>query len=574
MTLDPARGTLSLMAPLAVGSLVPKEVVSTRHPKWSEWIDRWQFFRHSHDLTGPYAAVLSAYTGPDAISPQGESMDATGAVWDSYLVPHEKETAYEFQRRVKEARCPRFVQQGIASMVGVLSQRSARRDGYPDKVREWLDWVDSAGSTWDLFVQNALLPMVLRYGIGYVFPHRPALKVQTQAQAEEAGLPPVVLDVVSPEALVAWEIDEFERMTWVRYYEEICLPVGPTAELQKPIKRYWTIDRYGWWAVDDLESAVVTVKGDDGREREYLRVVDSGYWDGSDPEQGTPDAERKALFLAAPVAAVAFEGWHSPTETASLAQLEYFRVASELRKLGSSTAFSMLACPVTGDSSSAAEILKGPDQVLTYPSDAKSAPTMLSPDSGPFEHYRQQLADLKIESLLPYGIMGTDGVSSGIALAQVEHQSSHLYRVTSRVLSQGEYAVMELVAPLLGTTMPPESRAEWPTEFGALSSTKQIADLVELATLTSNPEVKIDLVCKAVDICLPDLSDDRRQEVRESIEETIHADAEAQADLQRAAEEAMLNPEAGEAPPAAGGSGATTMRPKAMEGEPSSNPGA
>jgi hypothetical protein len=380
---------------------------------------------------------------------------------------------------------------------------------------------------------------------------------------------------VSPEALVAWEVDEFERMVWVRYYEEICEPVGPTGELQEPIRRYWTIDRWGWWAVDDSTSGAVKIRQKDGSDREYLRVVDAGHWDGSTPAEDGAEPEGKALFLAAPVACVQFEGWHAPTETASLAQLEYYRAASELRKLFSSTAFSMLACPTIGDSTKAAEILKGPDQVLTYPADAKSAPTMLSPDPGPFEHYRKQLADLKIESLLPYGIMGTDGVSSGIALAQVEHQSSHLYRVTSRVLSQGEYAVMELVARLLGTEMPANSRAEWPTEFGALSSTKQVADLVELSGLTSNPEVQIDLVCKAVDICLPDLSDDRRQEVRESVEEQVHAAAEAAADMARAAEQAMLDPEddADEPPPAAGGSGATTLRPSAMEGEPSPNPG-
>jgi len=123
---------------------------------------------------------------------------------------------------------------------------------------------------------------------------------------------------------------------------------------------------------------------------------------------------------------------------------------------------------------------------------------------------------------------------------------------------------MELVATLLGTEMDAGVRAEWPTEFGALSSTKQVEDLLRVQDITSNPEVKIELACKAVDIVLPDLTDDRRNEIRASIEESVHADAEAQADMQRMAEEGM----APAAPPAAGG-GASTLSVRAVDSDPS-----
>jgi hypothetical protein len=545
----------------SIGTPVPIDLLQVRHPDWSKWIDRWKFFRDSHELTGPYGAVLTEYYGPS---------DAFNTI-PSYLIPHEKESTREYQRRVREARCPRFVQQGISHLIGVLSQRSARRDKYPAAVRDWLNWVDTKGATWDLFVQNHVLPMMLRYGVCYVFPHRPALDVETEAQREASGLPRVVLDVISPEALVMWETDDYDRLTWARYYEEISLPAGPMGERsdRATVRRYWTIDAEGWWAVDYVaEDAEILEVGT--KQVAHLRVCEAGRWDGQQvPEAGADIAPAgEPLFLAAPIAAVQYEGWRSPTETAALAQLEYYRVASELRKLESSTAFSMVWYPCLGTPDDPAEIVKGPDQVGTFPADSKQPPMMLSPDSGPFEHLSKRLADLKIESLLPYGIMGTDGVSSGIALAQVEHASSHQYRVASRALSQGEYAVMELVAPLLGEEMDPQSRAEWPTEFGALSSTKQIADLVEGSALTTDPEVKIELACKMVDLVLPDITDDRRNELRASIEQSVADDVEAAADMKRALEDAASEP-----PPAAGGAGAPELRPGEMSGEPSPNPG-
>jgi hypothetical protein len=221
----------------------------------------------------------------------------------------------------------------------------------------------------------------------------------------------------------------------------------------------------------------------------------------------------------------------------------------------------MWAIPVDSPLTRPAEIVKGPDQVLPFPAESKQVPMILSPDPGPFEHYRARLTELAQEALSPYGILPESGGSSGVALAQLESRAVNLWRTHAQACSVGEYRTLDLVARLLGDELSVDARAEWPTEFGALATTKQIADLQGLWDMTTDHLVREEIVMRGVDIMLQGLTEDRRQEIRLSVADTLeHEDAALLDDGGRPVDDELMP----EPPNAAGGGKPRAMDPEAM----------
>lgn len=514
----------------STGSSWPIGALYCKHPTWNDEIDKWRLCREAHEISGGFAPSLTKYTAP-----QSEAIVDDG----SYLVPNIKESTTDFALRVSSAKAPRFVQVGIASVVGKLTGTEVVRSNYPQKLLDWMNAVDSSAHSWDTWLSTILLPLLERYGVIYTFIRRPEAMVLTEAQRMELGVPEVTVEVISPEVLENWEEDQFGDFEWVRYVEEIKQAHGPDGSEAKRTLRHWYLTRIGWWAVEEIDEREGTQSKKTGQ------VVKSGMW---------PD---KLGYV--PVTKWTLPAW--PTYQAALACMEHYRVSSDMRHLEQSTAFSMTWLPVEGRVNNPREMIKGPDVVATFPAESRHTPIMLSPDPGPFTHFMERLPQIEADALACYGLAtqaSTNG--SGVSLAYIEGVSDALYRAHSIACEADEHTVLGVVADMLRVEWSEDQRGQWPREFGTLASTKQLEDLQRLIDMAPPPDVIAKVIAKAVTIVLPGLSPDERTE----LEDAIVADAEESAKAATETNDLMMAGKVPAAPAAAGGGKPATLNPKEM----------
>jgi hypothetical protein len=529
MTFDP----LTQIPPK--GETIDRAVIMADHPQYTQGIDLWMFLRHSHELTGGFAPYVKDFT----------SIAAPTLFSHTFLVPHEKEDAADLNRRVAHATPPRFVRDGIAATSGVLLQQSARRT-YPPALEEWMAAVTISRESWDTWLGISLIPALLRYGFVYVLPHRPAIEALNMAQYDEAGLPPVVVDIVSPEALRAWEYDDVGQLLWARYTEDRMDSHGPLGTSTDAIKRHWWITALGWFAVDDLSAASAAGSND------ALVVVTSGHWLES----------QQPLTCGAPLAAWEFPDHVGPTHIAATKQLEYYRTESDLRKLETATAFSQVWVPVASRDQDPSLTVKGPDIVGGFPYDAKHTPLILSPDSGPFAHFSERLSVLRSECMEAYGLGDPpSGATTGIALAHTEVKATNLYRLMGQVCAKGEASTMRVVSQLLGVEWNDDMRPVWPKEFGALASTKTLENVETFAKLEPGDEYMKLAIKAAASALMPDLS---AAEIELADAGIVKAQQEKAEQKKKDAE--MMADSWGSAPQGDEEEGAAATQPKKMEG--------
>ena len=481
------------------GDVVSQQTLFLKHSEYKSRIDYWRFFRDSDELTGGYAAVTKAfrYSGGNADIP---------TVSESYLLPHEKEDSYDFNRRVASARPPHFVSEGIEGIVGVLTHRPASRV-LPDKVVEWMGRVNREGASWAHLVSANVLPQLERYGVTYTLAKPPSVYAGTEAEAQQIrdaqGLPKVEIVCVSPEALEWWEVDSAGLLVTARYVEEVTEliydGIWPTEE--DTIRRHWFLTKLGWWYVDEPTSGAI--KGD-------FEIKESGYWLGAGKE-----------MKHFPLSQWALKDKRGPTEAASFAQLAYYRKESELSNLETATCFPMTWIPIKMKDENPEEVVKGPNIVGTFDSEGKHTPLILQPDSAPFDHYQEKrLPAIADDCLGPYGRRRASGQDdSGRALQHLELQAQNIWRQHAEFCGESELRALRPVAEFLGDEITEEHKCSWPTDFGALSDeikAKMLQDFSE--SMEPGPLYKEKAVRAWASVAMPELTDDDHDEAIEAMQ--------------------------------------------------------
>jgi len=429
------------------GSLVPPGSITLEHADYTAKKDDWEFFRHSDELTGGYDASTQTYTGPDSAP----------IFKKTYLVPHVKEAHYDdFARRVAAARPPRFVREGIESVVGVLTKEEPNRDNYPEKLGTWTSGVDADGSTLQQWIASKMWPKVERYGLCYSFARRPTIGGANLKEQEElikeAGLPDVLLLIITPENMPWWSVDEVGQFEIVRYIEtkvEFKMEDGYAVE-DREYTRHWWITHEGWWYADEKSY-----------DEQALKVEDVGTW-------GKP-------MDNFPVVKWSLKDGIGPTESASYAQLMYFRKDSELNEVELSSAFTMTWVPISSGADNPEETVRGAHRVGGWDPEGTGGakPMLLEPSGVALDYYiSKRLPELEADASAPYGINdAVGGNDSGVALAHIEAKSTTIYTQHAQAGGESEFAGLQPVAELLGETLEDENRAEWNMNFGTLSDT-------------------------------------------------------------------------------------------------------
>ncbi len=430
-------------------SIVPPDAIRLEHPDYKLRKDTWEFFRHSDLLTGGYTASVQTYKGPDTAP----------SFKETYLIPHIKESNPEdFARRVAAARPPRFVQEGISSIVGVLTQQEPNRDEYPDKLKEWIDGVTISGATLQQWIATEMWPLVERYGVCYSYARRPSIaagNLQEQEQKiKDAGLPEVLLHVITPENLPWWNVDEVGQFEIIRYVETKTKQTlqGGYATEELEFTRHWWITHEGWWYTDEH------TQGDDTK----LVVVDAGTWNsGKKPMENFP------------IVKWGLKDEIGPTETAAYAQLMYFRKESELHVVEVEAAFPMTWLPTTAGDENPEETVKGPHQIGGWDPEGTGGanPMILETTGVSLMHFAdKRLPQLEADASAPYGINDSvGGNDSGVALAHIEQKAKTLFTQHSQSGAMSEFAALQPVAELLNEKLEDKQRAEWSKNFGTLS---------------------------------------------------------------------------------------------------------
>lgn len=514
-----------------LGSPVPRTALELQHEDYKARISDWEFFRHSDELTGGYSGSVQDYTSSTSIPTFNTS----------YLVPHEKEDGDEFARRVALATPPRYVQEGITSIVGVLTEQEPNRNEYPDGISEWMSRVNIRGDSLQQVIASEIAPLVERYGLMYTLSARPEFGGDTEGEQKEAleaaGVPEVLLHLISPEAVQWWVEDDTGRFEIVRYVETVTEFVYDGAYVvdEKDVERHWYITDEGWWYVDDPKET--TTSGTNP-----LKVDGVGYWEGP--------GQQMTHF---PLVRWQLKDQRAPTEVASFAQLAYYRAESELKKIEEASAFSMLWVPVETSDANPTEVVKGPDPVGGFPSEGSHTPLLLEPSGVSFTHFvEHRLPELEEAALSPYGrSREVGGNDSGVALAHIQETAVNIYRTHAKAFSSSEFAMLLPTAELLGDEMPQDAKAEWPTDFGTLSDQKQMESLQMMLDADPGEEYEAYIISKMGQVTLSELTDKQRQEADEAykkrqeeakVEESEMRDLEVEEKQFAMAQPAAMNP--------------------------------
>ena len=525
-----------------VGTELPQSSIqrTAEHPEFTaSWL-WYRFLRESHEMSGAYAPVVDSYDTP--------KYSVTRLL--SYLVPHEREDADQFQWRIRRARAPKFLAKGIAVTSGVLTFQKPRRDGMPKRLEQWLRWVNPKGQDWRSYVATDIVPMLERYSWLLVLISPPPIGGRTEAEQkaarEKAQLPELTASVISPEAIRAWERDDLGRYTWLRYVEAVYLPGGPLDGGGRRIHRHWWLTRSGWWYADDL-------MGTADIEARYPTRTDPEASDGSAPVQGEQvtdsivaavrhEREGKLLvggsgywqpdhseLASVPVATWELPGRVSPSHDCAMAQLDYYRTESELKTIEAATAFSQTWVPTIGGSRDPTSMVRGASTIGTFPSESHHVPMVLSPDAGPFAHFSGRLVRLSSEAYDAWGLQqDLSGSGTGIALSLIQDRATNLYRQHSTSLTQGDTECMEIAATLLGEDLSDEYVCEYPSDFSPLTAEAVIANVETFLGLDVGEFFERRAKVEAARVVLPQLTEAEIEEGEKAIEER-EAEKEAQA---------------------------------------------
>ena len=437
------------------GARVPPEAITLEHDEFKAKKKFWKFARESDELTGGYEASTQTYKGPESAP----------SFKETYLIPHIKESDPEmFARRVAAARPPRFVKEGIESIVGVLTEEEPNREEYPPKTKKWTSGVTITGASFQEWVSTDLWPLVERYGLCYSYARRPSvgganLKEQEQ-KIKDAGLPEVLLHVITPENLPWWNVDDLGQFEILRYVEQKTKPRlqdGYAVE-DEAFTRHWWLTLEGWWYTDENKIA-------EAGSPVTLKVEAVGTWN--------TDGKPLKHF---PVVKWNLKDDIGPTETAAYAMLMYFRKESELGLVEESSAFSMTWVPISGGDEDPEETVKGPHQIGGYDAEAGGKPMLLETTGVALTHFSdKRLPQLEADASAPYGI--NDSVAgandSGVALAHIQEKAKSIFRDHSKSAGQSEFAAIQPVAELFGEEIGEGQRAKWPTKFGTLADASQ-----------------------------------------------------------------------------------------------------
>ena len=522
---------------LPKGSPIPAKAFQLKRPEYKKMLPFWEFYRHSHELTGGYEANVQTYKS----SSEGDDQYSFD---ETYLVPHEKESALDFSRRVANATPPRFIQEGISYITGVLTQQPPNRDGYPDEINEWSTRVTAQGQTLHQWIAADVVPMVERYGHVYTLHTRPDIggdsAAEQTAAREAAGLPEVVCSVILPENLPWWETDDSGRLVAVRYTEVKSVQVdeGGLPVDEKEATLHWWITLEGWMsAVETNETAIV-----DGALAKNGAVLDSGTWntDGS-------------LMDNLPVVKVELNG-PGPTEAAALSMLKYFRVESVLTNLEYSTGFPMTWVPVESEDANPAETVKGENIVGGFPADGAHVPMILEPEGTSIGHLvTERLPALETDSLTPYGRNREVGNNdSGVALAHISEGAAKVHTDHALAFSGGEFDMMQPVAELLNVELKDESRVKWPNDFKALDDVKETEIATAFKEMMPGSYFEEKIIAAQARRTLPDLLDPdyeeglevwRTEKEEEKAAESEMADIEKDVLAMELQQPAALNPQ-------------------------------
>lgn len=427
------------------GSAFPRKAIELQHQTYKDNIDEYIFFRHSHELTGGYKANNQTFQ---------QYQDIPDIPELSYLVPHAREDSRDFSRRVLMSSPPGLIRIGISKLIGVLTQQEPDRTKYPDKLKDWMDAVDVKKRPYRLFVTSEILPLMIRYGFVFVFPHRRKSQGPTAANANN----PIVLDIVNPENVAAWSCDDVGNFEWLRITEEITNDIEIDSEKQDTTKLHWYLTKLGWFCVSEKSEGVINSS-------EYP-VIDHGYW-----------KNKKAPLDYVPIAIWELNGHNSPLKSAAYSQVKYFRLESAMTELEEETAFSQPWIPSHDSPQEVSKQIKGTHSFGTFDPESKHTPMILSPDPGPFDHYMKRLDSVRDETLQPFGVRSTTRASSGIGLAHEQEDAVNLYRDFAKACSLGEFQTMQIVADLMGIKLDLSQRVSWNTEFSMLSKTEQMDNL-------------------------------------------------------------------------------------------------
>jgi hypothetical protein len=500
----------------------PLQALATKHPDYTANLSKWKLCREADELSGGFAPVLTTYQ-PGQVPVGG----------DSYLIPHEREAAEDYSRRCAAARAPRFVPLGISSMVGSLTAGEVIRSNYPPKLTAWLDSCTPDITSFRTYLATRVLPLLERYGTLYLYAHTPAVEARSEQDLIDASIPAVVIDVLSPENVTAWQYDDLGDLIWVKWEEAINYLPSPDSTMAKSTTRHHYANRWGYWSVDEI-----ALESDD----QSSTVIESGYWQTNSGLGYVPVIK----WVINPHA----------TYAAALTSQEYFRVESDMRHLESSTSFSQLWVPSDQSLESVKQVVRGPNVVGKFSPESRLAPMMLTPDSGPFDHFAARLVALESDALACYGLQ-SGKASSGVALAHLEQIGGAQLRAHAQACESGEFATLSVVADLLGETLERDMRAKWPQEFGTLTSTLQLTDAQRLMDMKPGDAIEAAVIEKCLTIVLPGLTQAKKDMLVASLSTRVDMDNYAPRPV---AGQEVTAPE----PPMAAGGAGSVLDPDVM----------
>jgi hypothetical protein len=423
-----------------------------------------RFLYDTYTGSGGYEPWLGIHTAAD-----GQSGDPLPD--QTYLIKYPVERTEKWERRVKGAHYPNYVEWVVRIWTGLVTRETPTRQEYPDVVLDWLDHASRKGEPWDLVMQQEYIPWGLVYPEIYAIVMRDAGDPDAVSAAQAAD-EDVYAEYIDPQMVLAAPVDENGDLLYFKYVTSLPIDDNPLNSDQKPGKRIWVLTREGWWYYDI-----------DGQKRTAMvQVTDSGYWDG---------------MIAGRVPVATFSRGESAIYYIAQAMYRLYNVLSQKAGIEDGTCFPLLQVPVRGPED-IKDLKVGESSALPVPMEATRDLKFVGYDVAPIQHMTDE-ADRLVQVIKHLStLVLEDAGATGIARAYGFLTTDRTIVSFVSTIEAFEYEVMELVAAWNSTEWPEEAKAGYPRSFDVV----EVREALEAASM-------------ALDLELPETA--RREVTRQAI---------------------------------------------------------
>lgn len=514
-----------------VDTPMERDVVEAEHPDYEARKKQYDFYASAYAGGGGFAPDLSAWTTSDVPTNKVDFdayFNGSPSFDPTYLEPNLRE-GRQFERRVKRSWYDNRIKPGLRKIAGFLLKIPPERTGLPPLTAAWLQSVSPSGISWNRWLETELIPWFLTYGSPTALLDRPSSGALTRWQQDPDAADRLTIGLIHPSMILAWELDQTGRYTWLKYLEIMDAPADPLATTFGRLYRYRWITQDGWFYVDDIKDS------NGSSETNALKVNDAGLW-----RESVTGAAQAELLQGAPLATWRLgETGESYIKDAAVAARAQYNHASRRDNLLKETSFPMLTSPtVMNAQSDDGPVVVGPNGFMEFSDEAKHRPEWMSPDPGPFDTFQQvdeRLSDT-IDAMLGFtiGQAGTTGVAKSFDMAEL----TRLLKNLSSDCQEGEIAALRVAAAMHNEEWPEDATSEWNTEFDAVDLDKLVDSLTSLLRMSLGSTADLRLMNRVTRAALPGISEADWGKIKEEQAELVQAGANQDDNPQPAPDEA------------------------------------